>query len=120
MRNTQDNSKYSFFDSFERRDHLTFFNADLLREHSFDEAFQGVDCVFHTASPITSSSDNPDDFMLPAVNGTRNVLSSCVKNNVKFVVLTSSTAAVAPDVEPEVKSESDWSSVESKLANKRY
>lgn len=32
--------------------------ADLLMEGSFDEAIQGVDGVFHTASPVLVPYDN--------------------------------------------------------------
>ena len=41
------------------KERLKIFKADLLEEGSFDEAIQGVDGVFHTASPVlVSHGDN--------------------------------------------------------------
>ena len=37
---------------------LKIMKADLLVEGSFDEAIQGVDGVFHTASPVLVPYDN--------------------------------------------------------------
>lgn len=34
------------------------FRADLMEEESFDEAIQGVDGVFHTASPVLVPYDD--------------------------------------------------------------
>lgn len=77
---------------------LTFFEGDLLKPGSFDDAVKGAKYVFHCASPF--SRGKPDDpqafFVTPAVEGTKNVLSSVAKNKstVKRVVLTSSFAAM--------------------------
>lgn len=63
---------------------------------SFDEAVKGADYVFHTASPfVAGQPEDPDKFFVkPAVEGTKNVLSSVAKHKdtVKRVVLTSSFA----------------------------
>lgn len=69
--------------------------GDLLAEGSFDKAFEGAKYVIHTASPfIYEFKDVEKELYEPAINGTKNVLRSCLKNGVKRVVLTSSLAAV--------------------------
>lgn len=79
---------------------LDVFEADLLVEGSFDDAVEGADIVMHTASPFTldDKNDPMSNLIKPAVNGTRNVLSSVNKfDSVKRVVLTSSIAAIYGD-----------------------
>jgi len=72
---------------------LVLFEADLLVANSFDDAVKGCDIVLHCASPYFL--DKPENIQKqlidPAVNGTKNVLSSVNKtNSVKRVVVTSS------------------------------
>jgi nucleoside-diphosphate-sugar epimerase len=78
-------------------DHLKLVSADLLEQGSFDQAVEGCDGVFHTASPAFEKNltDPQAQLIDPAVNGTLTVLASCVKARTKKVVLTSSMAAVA-------------------------
>ena len=78
---------------------LKFFAADLLDEGSYDAAMAGCGIVFHTASPFTTSVDDPQkDLIDPAVKGTRNVLGSVQRTeSVHRVVLTSSCAAIYTD-----------------------
>ncbi|EFJ37708.1 hypothetical protein SELMODRAFT_74610 [Selaginella moellendorffii] len=71
--------------------------ADLLTEGSFDDVVRGCRRVFHTASPVTAFTVDPEvlEMIAPAVNGTLNVLKSCAKSpSVRRVVLTSSTSAI--------------------------
>ncbi|MGD6817906.1 SDR family oxidoreductase [Metabacillus sp. 84] len=79
---------------------LQVYQANLLREGSFDEAVEGCEYVFHTASPffISGFRDANKDLIKPALEGTRNVLSSVNKApSVRRVVLTSSAVAVFGD-----------------------
>lgn len=94
---------------------LTVFEADLLREGSFDEAVEGCSLVFHTASPFTIAGiKNPQEELIqPAVQGTRNVLNAVNQSStVKRVVQTSSVAAIYGDNcelrDKGVFSEADW------------
>jgi len=79
---------------------LTLHKADLLDEGSFTEAMQGCELVIHTASPFLLGRIRDADRQLvkPALEGTRNVLSSVnATESVKRVVLTSSTVAICGD-----------------------
>eukprot|EP01130_Rhizamoeba_saxonica_P002564 TRINITY_DN12347_c0_g1_i1.p1 TRINITY_DN12347_c0_g1~~TRINITY_DN12347_c0_g1_i1.p1 ORF type:complete len:363 (+),score=72.91 TRINITY_DN12347_c0_g1_i1:221-1309(+) len=76
---------------------LHLFQADLMDKGSFDAVCEGAGCVIHTASPFQLNIEDPQrDLIDPALEGTRNVLDSCVKHKdtVRVVVVTSSGAAV--------------------------
>ncbi|XP_058072921.1 anthocyanidin reductase ((2S)-flavan-3-ol-forming)-like [Magnolia sinica] len=96
---------------------LKLFKADLMEEGSFDYAINGCDFVFHVATPMILESKDPENDMIkPAINGTLDVLKSCVKaKTVKHVVYTSSVAAVARKKltrTGHVFNEESWSDVE--------
>ncbi|XP_076940837.1 phenylacetaldehyde reductase-like [Bidens hawaiensis] len=78
------------------KERLSLFEANLGVEGFFDAAVNGCVCVFHTASPVLISVDDPKAQLIdPAVKGTLNVLKSATKvQSLKRVVLTSSMAAV--------------------------
>ncbi|KAH9771840.1 hypothetical protein WN944_019836 [Citrus x changshan-huyou] len=116
VRDPEDLSKVGFLWELNgAEERLKIMKADLLMEGSFDEAIQGVDGVFHTASPVLVPYDNNIQATLidPCIKGTLNVLSSCKKaKSVKRVVLTSSCSSIryrhdAQRVSP--LNESHWS-----------
>ncbi len=78
---------------------LESFEADLLKEGSFDEAARNCQAVIHMASPFILQTKNPvKELIEPAVLGTKNVLTAAKRSDtVKKVVLTSSVAAVYGD-----------------------
>ncbi|XP_010490060.1 PREDICTED: cinnamoyl-CoA reductase 1-like [Camelina sativa] len=78
------------------KERLKLFKADLLDEGSFEQAIQGCDAVFHTASPVLFIVTDPQTELIdPALKGTINVLNTCKKTpSVKRVILTSSMAVV--------------------------
>ncbi|CAH8363821.1 unnamed protein product [Eruca vesicaria subsp. sativa] len=82
------------------KERLKLFKANLLEEGSFDHAVDGCEAVFHTASPVTLTVDDPQAELIdPAVKGTLNVLKTCTKmSSVKRVIVTSSIAAVVAHV----------------------
>ncbi|XP_042979675.1 phenylacetaldehyde reductase-like isoform X2 [Carya illinoinensis] len=84
------------------KERLHLFKADILEEGSFDSLVDGCEGVFHTASPVYLSANDPQaELIEPAVKGTLNVLRSCAKvSSVKRVVITSSMAAVVYNGKP--------------------
>ncbi|XP_059275132.1 putative anthocyanidin reductase [Lycium ferocissimum] len=87
----------------EGSDRLRLFKADLREEGSFDEAVRGCSGLFHVAAPMdfwVQATENVDSYVQeniiePAIQGTLNVLKSCLKSNsVKRVVFTSSISTV--------------------------
>ncbi|KAF5751926.1 tetraketide alpha-pyrone reductase 2 [Tripterygium wilfordii] len=96
VRDPDDMGKVSFLWEFDgAKERLKIMKADLLIEGSFDEAVNGVDGVFHTASPVLVPHDNNENLIDPCINGTINVLNSCAKSKgVKRVVLTSSCSSI--------------------------
>jgi nucleoside-diphosphate-sugar epimerase len=78
---------------------IKYFKSDLLEKGSYAEGMKGCELVFHTASPFTTSVENPQrDLIDPAVLGTENVLESANQtSSVKRVVVTSSCAAIFTD-----------------------
>lgn len=78
---------------------IEIWEADLVKEGSFDEAAKGADVIIHVASPFTLRyKDAQRDLIEPAIKGTQNALNAATKSeSVKRVVLTSSVAAVHGD-----------------------
>ncbi|KMS75309.1 cinnamyl-alcohol dehydrogenase [Streptomyces viridochromogenes] len=80
---------------------LSLFEADLLREGSFDEAMAGCRVVFHVASPFRMPEkikDGRRDMVDPALLGTRNVLAAIERTpTVERLVLTSTVGAIFGD-----------------------
>ncbi|MEM8706164.1 MAG: aldehyde reductase [Actinomycetota bacterium] len=77
-------------------DELTLVEADLLADDGWDDAVAGCDYVLHVASPFfLTEPEDPNEYITPAVEGTRRVIGAAQRAGVKRVVLTSSVAAVS-------------------------
>ncbi|HEY4461011.1 MAG TPA: NAD-dependent epimerase/dehydratase family protein [Pseudonocardiaceae bacterium] len=69
--------------------------AELTKDAGWQEAVEGCDYVLHTASPFpVTQPRNPDELLIPAIEGTRRVLSAALRAGVSRIVLTSSSATV--------------------------
>ena len=93
--------------------------ADLLNEECWDAAVLGCDYILHVASPfVIDEPKDPNELILPAINGTLNVLKAASKleKPPKRVVVTSSTASIAygTDSRNHVYTDSDWTVHDSK------
>ncbi|KAI5600689.1 hypothetical protein BDE02_01G042100 [Populus trichocarpa] len=112
VRNPADPKNFHLRELEGAQERLTLCKADLLDYESLKEAIQGCDGVFHTASPLT---DDPEQMVEPAVNGSKNVIMAASEAKVRRVVFTSSIGTVymdpnrSPDV---VVDESCWSDLE--------
>ncbi|BFI41808.1 hypothetical protein AXG93_3791s1100 [Marchantia polymorpha subsp. ruderalis] len=79
------------------KERLVLYKANLLEEGSFHAIFDGVEGVFHVASPVpaTMPDDLENNLLRPALQGTLTVLEAAKSyKSVKRVVVTSSTAAM--------------------------
>ncbi|GLJ09417.1 hypothetical protein SUGI_0109170 [Cryptomeria japonica] len=119
VRNPDDVEKIGYlWDLPGAKERLKILKADLLEGGSFDEAVNGVDGVFHTASPVlVPYDDNIKETLIgPCVNGTLNVLKACSRSpSVKRVVLTSSCSSIRYDYNTQqvpTLDESNWSNLE--------
>lgn len=117
VRNKENRQKYEHLLKREKETSgtLSVYEADLLKEGSFDEAAKGCDLVFHTASPFTIAGikDPQKELIQPAVQGTRNVLNAVNQSGtVRRVIQTSSVAAVYGDncelKDKDAFTEADW------------
>lgn len=93
---------------------LELVEADLLKPDSWNDVVKDIDVVFHTASPFFMT-ENEDEVVKPAVEGTLNVLKACLDANVKKVVLTSSGYAIFGDAqnsEEKIYTETEWADPE--------
>ncbi|KAJ7707355.1 NAD-P-binding protein [Mycena rosella] len=85
---------------------------DIAAAGAFDEAVKGCDIIAHIASPAHwSQSDNEADLLIPAINGTKNVLYATKHEpRITRVVFTSSLAAIIePSREPgKLVVETEW------------
>ncbi len=124
VRNIRNESRYRHLSSLSELypGKLGIFEADLLKEGSFDEAAGGCSIVIHTASPfkLTGIKDGDKELLTPAVQGVRNVFYSAFRTSlVKRIVMTSSVAAVYGDAvdigltENGVFSEKHWNTTSS-------
>lgn len=93
-------------------DRLELVAADLLAPEAFDAAVAGCEMVFHVASPVALTAEDPRrDIVEPALEGTENVFAAVNRaGGVIAVGLTSSIAAVTSKRRrPEhVYTERDW------------
>lgn len=95
---------------------IKYFEADLLKPGSYDDAAKGCELVVHTASPFILTTKEPQrDLLDPALKGTENVLNAVNKaGDAKRVVLTSSVAAIYGDAKDlleypnQTMTENDW------------
>ncbi|MFK3979521.1 NAD-dependent epimerase/dehydratase family protein [Micromonospora sp. NPDC050397] len=79
------------------RDRLEFSVADLSTPHGWDAAVAGCDYVIHAASPLGGANpDAPDEFIVPAREGTLNVLRAATAAGVRRVVMTSAANTASP------------------------
>lgn len=75
-----------------------------MKDGTFDEAVKDLDAIEHMASPLSSTTDDdPDACLKPAVHGTVGILKSAYKfgNRVKRIVITSSVAAIISNLTAE-------------------
>lgn len=87
---------------------LSFAAASLTEDDGWAAALQGIDEVYHVASPMIQT-DDPDEVVVPARDGALRALRAARDAGARRVVLTSSFAAVGYSPKPvRDYDESDW------------
>jgi nucleoside-diphosphate-sugar epimerase len=82
--------------------------ADLLVDDGWADAVAGCEEVHHVASPMVQT-DDPDEVIVPARDGTLRVLRAARNAGARRIVLTSSFAAVGYTPKPDGEyTEDDW------------
>lgn len=109
----------------DKTENLSFVQASLEQQDVWNDLMKGIDYVQHIASPFPQKlPKNENDLILPAKNGTMNVLWAASANGVKRVVLTSSSGAILYGKEKDKRSgtytEKDWTNVENKKDSTPY
>ena len=93
-------------------DALSFVEVELTEPNGWDAAMEGVGYVLHVASPIPSTMPkDPDDLIVPAREGTLNVMRAASRGAVQRVVQTSSASAISygrGDPNSHLFTEADW------------
>ncbi|WJX42624.1 Cinnamoyl-CoA reductase 2 [Trifolium repens] len=112
LRNPEDPKNSHLKELEGAKERLTLHKVDLLDLNSIQSVIHGCHGVFHTASPVT---DNPEEMLEPAINGTKNVIIASAEAKVKRVVFTSSigTVYMNPNTSRDVVvDDSYWSDLE--------
>jgi nucleoside-diphosphate-sugar epimerase len=100
---------------------LTFIEADLTKDHNWNQAVEGCTYVLHVASPFPAGEpEDANELIVPARDGALRVLKAARNAGVKRVVLTSSFAAIGYSKNPKdhIFTELDWTDPE--LTNLAY
>ncbi len=76
------------------RKKLKFYKLDIKKQSNIEHLFKNIDIVFHCAAlaDIVPSIQKPKKYYESNVTGSLNVVSSCVKNNVKKIIYTASSS----------------------------
>ena len=115
VRNKDDQRKTAHLQAFPHASQrLELFNADLMKEGSFDEAFDGCHTILHVAMPVVMTAKDPmRDIVDPALKGLHIVVDAVRRNthSIRKFVYTSSLETIG-DVEAarkgETFTENDW------------
>ncbi|KAI0654050.1 NAD-P-binding protein [Cubamyces menziesii] len=86
---------------------------DMSAEGAFEKCLGDVQGIIHTASPVNFEMEDPEDYIVPTVQGTMGIIKAAAKHQtVKRIVITSSVGAVAETLrtpeETHVYNEDDW------------
>lgn len=104
---------------------LSFAEADLTDEAAWPDLMKGISYVMHIASPFPRElPKREENLIIPAKQGTLNILNAAAENGVKRVVLTSSTGAIIYGKEKSNRTgaytEADWTDITRKKDTTPY
>ena len=95
---SRDEKKQFDMRTFYNNDKLKFYIGDIRRYDSIEDAFIGVDYVFHAAAlkQVPSCEFYPMEAVMTNVEGSNNVITACIKNKVKKAIFLSTDKATYP------------------------
>jgi dihydroflavonol-4-reductase len=102
------------------KEKITWIDADILDPVALSDAFKDVSHVIHTAAIVTFNPQRAKEVMDINVQGTRNVVNTCLTLGIKRLVHISSVAALGRQKDQKVVNEDDkwiessWNSVYAK------
>ena len=92
---------------------LTLVELDLTLDNGWEDASAGCEFVMHVASPfIIANPKNPEEILLPAIDGTLRALRAAKKAGVRRVVLTSSIVSMMASMKTGTFGPNDWTDVD--------
>ena len=80
--------------TFKGSEKINWVQGDVLDIGSLQDALQDVDQVYHCAGMVSFSPKNKIDLLHTNVDGTANVVNSCLLNGVQKLLFVSSVAAL--------------------------
>ena len=86
--------KYYSADAEKLFNSVEWIDADITDPVSINEAFEGIDRVYHCAALISYNSRDRQQLFDNNVVGTENIVNACLKNNVNKLCYASSIAAI--------------------------
>ena len=80
---------------------VTAMRGDILDPASIEKAAAGCDGAFHCAGKVSRRPEDAEELHKIHVDGTKNVLDACVKQNVRRAVVASTSGTVAVSDDPD-------------------
>jgi len=111
VRSLANKDKYQFLYDLvpEKKDNLTFVEAELQNVDSWTKAVDGCTHILHVASPIPPYLPKDENEVIkPAVEGTLNVMNAALEKGVKKIIVTSSCLTLLFGNEGQLLSEEHW------------
>ncbi len=133
LRDCSDPYKVSYLKKLDgAEDRLELFSADMNNHEAYLNILKNVDCVFiaclipvfygPTGKPAKEMNDEQGykEIINPTVDGCINILRAAAQNNVKNIVICSSTSSTNPNPPVAIKSELHWSDENDQCKLKKY
>jgi nucleoside-diphosphate-sugar epimerase len=81
-------------DSLKNLAQVEWINADILNYHKLEDAFEGIEYVYHCAAFISFNPNDKKKLEKINIEGTSNIVNLCLENNIQKLVHVSSVAAI--------------------------
>lgn len=75
-------------------DRIDFVKGDIQNANEIEKACNDIDMVIHSAAIIDWGTKSKEEVLNINVGGTKNIINACLKNNIRYLVYTSSLDAV--------------------------